>query len=214
MHARFLSTLCLLLTVPYPSLPPNHPSTICSVGCYAVDGAGLVVGDPTQPGKAIVLGDSTLALNSQCAPTPVKLKANKKHTSVHAGWTSCPGAASKVRLKALITQACKRMQGTLFVGHKKVAFSGSASACIDPSKGGSAAAILGSVGSDIAGQGLAVYSPYEPPAIVTDNHFSTSASASGTQVLLLVDGDHQVRGLTISVPRSGDLGPEVMAVSA
>jgi YVTN family beta-propeller protein len=102
---------------------------LCTSGRYAVAEAQV-----RDAGIAlIVLENKTIAIESSCAANRAKLKRTKAGTRVTVKFkkNACPGAAGKVRLKALITDDCKTFTGTIKVKKDSLSFTAADSKCGD-----------------------------------------------------------------------------------
>lgn len=126
--------LSLALTVPFVVLSPlpgwSAPKPpLCSAGRFAVSGDPLL----GPGGEVVVLKDKTLSIGSLCAERRAKLRRRKKGTSVITAFPKggCDGVAGRVRLKALVTDACSTMTGTITVAGKATPFVAGTSVCGD-----------------------------------------------------------------------------------
>lgn len=122
----------LAVTLAAPDVPPAAAAKppLCSAGRFAVAGDPLL----GPGGEIVVVENRTVAIGSLCAPRKAKLRRRKKGTSVQAAFAKngCTGVARRVQLKALITDECSTMTGTVAVkGQEPVAFTATTSVCGD-----------------------------------------------------------------------------------
>lgn len=118
MKSRFGEVMVLVAGMAFLATPafagtqkkPKPP--LCDVGTFAVQGAPL--GTPeAQIATEIVVGGGQITLGGLCPATAAKLKATKKGTRAKANAQGCQGFRKKAKLKALITDGCRTMTGTL-----------------------------------------------------------------------------------------------------
>ena len=102
---------------------------LCPSGRFAVTDAQLVA----EGLDLIVLENKTITIGSVCTASRAKLRRAKVGTRVTVKFkkNACPGAAGKVRLKALITDACKTFTGTLKIKGVPTNFTATESKCGD-----------------------------------------------------------------------------------
>ena len=127
--------LLLLLTatfvaaeVPTAKAAPRPP--LCTAGRFAVSGAPLL----GPGGEVVVLENRTVALGTLCSARHARLRRQKKGTAVVVVFPKgqCTGVNAKVRVKALITQDCSVLTGTLRTKGKAPAdFTAASSVCGD-----------------------------------------------------------------------------------
>ena len=107
---------------------PRPP--LCTAGRFAVAGAPLL----GPGGELVVLENRTLALGTLCPARRVKLRRQKNGTAVVIVYSKgkCTGVNAKVRVKALISQNCSVLTGTLRTkGQAPADFTAATSVCGD-----------------------------------------------------------------------------------
>jgi len=107
---------------------PRPP--LCTAGRFAVSGAPLL----GPGGELVVLENRTLALGTLCPARHAKLRRQKNGTAVVIVYPkgNCTGVNAKVRVKAVISQNCSVLTGTLRTkGQAPVDFTAATSVCGD-----------------------------------------------------------------------------------
>ncbi len=127
--------LLLLLTATFvaPDVPtgwaaPKPP--LCTDGRFAVAGQPLLA----PGGEVVVLENKMLAIGTVCSARRARLRRRKAGTAVITDFrkSDCPGIGQRVRLKALITDGCSAMSGTVKVRKQpRVEFTAATSVCGD-----------------------------------------------------------------------------------
>src|SRR5262245_58822423 len=115
---------------------PRPP--LCTAGRFAVSGAPLL----GPGGEVVVLENRTVALGTLCPARHARLRRQKSGTAVVLVFPKgqCAGVSAKVRVKALISQDCSLLTGTLRTkGQAPLDFTAATSACgdavVDPGLG-------------------------------------------------------------------------------
>ena len=114
--------------VPTAESAPRPP--LCTAGRFAVSGAPLL----GPGGEVVVLENRTVALGTLCPARKARLRRQKKGTAVVVVFPKgqCTGVNAKVRVKALITDDCSALTGTLRTKGKAPAdFDAATSVCGD-----------------------------------------------------------------------------------
>ncbi len=123
-----LAATMVAAEAPTASAAPRPP--LCTAGRFAVSGDPLL----GPGGEIVVLENRTLALGTLCPARRVRLRRQKKGTAVVIVFPKgkCSGVSAKVRVKALISQDCSLVTGTLRTkGRAPADFSAATSACGD-----------------------------------------------------------------------------------
>ncbi len=123
-----VAATCVTPHVPPASAQPKPP--LCEAGRFAVAGSPLL----GPGGELVVLENRTIAIGTLCAARRAKLRRTRRGTQVQVTFPrgGCSGVDGRVRLTALIADACSTMTGRLKApGAAAVPFSAAASACGD-----------------------------------------------------------------------------------
>src|SRR5262245_8149267 len=122
--------------VPTAKAAPRPP--LCTAGRFAVSGTPLL----GPGGEILVLENRNISIGSLCQARHAKLRRQKKGTAVVVVFPKgqCAGVNAKVRVKALITDNCSVLTGTLRTkGQAPANFTAAASVCgdgvVDPGTG-------------------------------------------------------------------------------
>jgi YVTN family beta-propeller protein len=114
--------------VPTAKAAPRPP--LCTAGRFAVSGTPLI----GPGGEIVVLENRNISIGSLCQPRHARLHRQKKGTAVVVVFSKgkCAGVNAKVRVKALITDDCAVLTGTLRTKGKAPAhFKAATSVCGD-----------------------------------------------------------------------------------
>ncbi len=127
MLSLALSAGLLALAAPPASAAPKPP--LCSAGRFAVEGDPLI----GPGGEVVVLQNKRLSIGSLCAERRAKLRRRKKGTTVISAFPKggCQGVTGRVRVKALITDDCSLMTGTITIAGQVSDFTARTSVCGD-----------------------------------------------------------------------------------
>src|SRR5262245_1849634 len=113
-----------------PTVHATPRPPLCTAGRFAVSGSPLL----GPGGEIVVLENKTIAIGSLCPASRARLRRQKKGTAVVItfGKGMCSGVSAKVRVKALISQGCSLLTGTLRTkGQAPLDFTAATSACGD-----------------------------------------------------------------------------------
>ncbi len=134
-----LLPLILLVPLAAPAVAPakRTPKPVCPGGRFVLPAGAepLVAGAPAGVAEMVVLDDSgtkpTVATASGCAPTPAKLRATRKGTTLAARWKRCQ-TVRKATLAGRFDTGCATFSGTFKAkGQKARRVQATRSACGD-----------------------------------------------------------------------------------
>jgi YVTN family beta-propeller protein len=136
-----LLLFALAATFVAADVPTTHAARrppLCTAGRFAVSGAPLL----GAGGEIVILGNRALTIGTLCPARHARLRRQKKGTAVVIAFPKgkCTGVNGKVRVKALITQDCSVLTGTLKTkGQAPAHFTAATSVCgdgiVDPGLG-------------------------------------------------------------------------------
>src|SRR5262245_3750571 len=119
-----------LVTAEAPTATAAPRPPLCTAGRFAVSGSPLL----GPGGEVVVLENRAVAIGTICRARHAKLRRQKKGTAIVVVFPKgqCAGVSAKVRIKALISDDCSVLTGTLRTrGQAPLNFSAGASVCGD-----------------------------------------------------------------------------------